>query len=254
MCWICPGALAQASVRMPDADRQVITVNVVEHNNALHAGAIDQQAQIVFGSLHRRCVVVLTDRAANDDAGFSIDASQNGVENLATDIVKVDINAFWAMLLQAVLDCRRANLVINTGVESEFLDDPVAFGGSPCDSDDSTALDLCNLPYRLTDRSGRATDDQCFAGLRLAYIHQAEVTGHAGHAEDVQPLSNAASSQINLEDAAGLYLAGRNQTIFLCAQTGVDRVADLVNAELREATTTPIPPARMTSPMPTGGM
>jgi len=53
-------------------NRQVVAGGVVKHHNAFHAGAVDQQAEVVFRALYRRCVVVLADRAADDDAGFAI--------------------------------------------------------------------------------------------------------------------------------------------------------------------------------------
>nr|GFD09782.1 hypothetical protein [Tanacetum cinerariifolium] len=46
--------------------------SVVAHQNALHAGTIHEQHEVVGGALHGRRIVVLRDGAADDDAGFQI--------------------------------------------------------------------------------------------------------------------------------------------------------------------------------------
>ena len=159
-------------------------------------------------------VVVLADRAADDDARLAVDARQHGVEDLAADVVEVDVDAFRAVRLQAVLD--RAGLVVDAGVEAELLDDPLALRRAAGDADDAAALDLRELADGLADRAGRARDDDRLAGLRLADVEQAEVAGHAGHAEHVEPLRRRADAQVDLGELAAVDLALGRSVAYSC--------------------------------------
>ena len=80
----------------------MVAWRIVKHHNAFHTGAVDQQAEVVFWTLHSRCVVVLAYRAADDDACFHVDASQHDVQNIAAHVVKVHINALGAMRFETV--------------------------------------------------------------------------------------------------------------------------------------------------------
>ena len=53
-----------------------VALGVVEDDEALHARAADQQRQVVGRALHRGLVVVLADRAADDDARLQVQAGQ----------------------------------------------------------------------------------------------------------------------------------------------------------------------------------
>ena len=128
------------------------------------------------------------------------------------------------MRLEAVL--HRTGLVVDAGIEAELLHDPLAFRRTAGDADGAAALDLRELPDRLADRAGGAGHDDGLAGLRLADVQQAEVAGHARHAEDVQPLCRRADAQIDLDEFAAAELARAEGRVLLHAESAADVVAD----------------------------
>ena len=71
------------------------------------------------------------------------------------------------------------------------------FCGTAGNADDAAALDLGDLADGLAHRTGGTGDDHGFAGLGLADIHQAEVAGHAGHAQHVEPLRHRAQARVD---------------------------------------------------------
>ena len=77
-------------------------------------------------------------------------------------------------------------LVVDRRVEPELIDEIAAFGGPAGDADRAAALDLCNLADGRADRSGGAGDDGSVAGLGLSDIEEAEICGHARHAERIE--------------------------------------------------------------------
>ena len=58
------------------------------------------------------------------------------------------------MLLEAVTQI--AGLVVNAGVEAQFVDHKIAFVAPARDANHATALDPCHLPDGLPDRAGGA--------------------------------------------------------------------------------------------------
>ena len=123
------------------------------------------------------------------------------------------------------------------------------FVGAAGDADRAAALDLGDLADDRADRAGRARDDDGLAGLGLADVEQAEVGGHAGHAERAQVASAAARASGRPCAAA---LAVGATAVLLHAEHAVTW-SPTAKPGCFDATTRPTPPARITSPMPTGG-
>src|SRR4029079_16245128 len=153
---------------------------------------------------HRRRVVVLADRAADHDACLARELGEHLVEDLAADVVEIDIDAVRTVLLEAV--AHAAGLVVDAGVETQLLDHPFALGRTARAADGAAALDLRALPDGLADRTRGARDDDRLAGRRSPDVHQPEVAGHARHAEHVEPLRRRAEARVELEEAEALRL------------------------------------------------
>src|SRR6185369_16326217 len=213
-------AVLQVTGQLSYGDREA--VDVIEHHHALHAGAVDQQRQVILRPLHRLGVVVLADRAADDDARSPCQARQHVVQDFATDVVEVDVHAFRAVLFQSRLDT--AALVVDAGVETELIHHPVAFGAAAGNAHDAAALDLGQLPHGLTDSASSARHHDGVAGPRLPDVQQAEITGHAGKAQYIHPLPDTAQPRVDLKHAAALDLLLRDRAIFLHAQVRGDEV------------------------------
>ena len=202
----------------------MVTVGVVEHDDAFHACAVHQQAQVVLRALHGCGVVVLADRAADDDAGFTRQFGQHGVEDFAADVVEVDVHPFGAVFLQAVAHGRRAGLVVDTGVKAQLVHHPVTLGLAARNTHHAAALDLGQLAHRLAHGTGRTRHHHGFTRLGLAHIHQAKVAGHAGHTQHVEPLGGSAHTQVDLDQAVARDLLLRHQDVLLHTQRAVHMV------------------------------
>src|SRR5579864_9420575 len=86
------------------ARRLGVAVGVIEDQHALHGGALDQQRQVVRRALGRSGAVVLRDGAADDDAGAAGQPGERGVEDVAADVVEVDVQAAGTVLPQRLPD------------------------------------------------------------------------------------------------------------------------------------------------------
>jgi hypothetical protein len=64
------------------------TVGVIEYQHSVHARAVDQREEIVARALDRRRVVILRDRAADDDAGVICQIGERRVEDFAAESVR----------------------------------------------------------------------------------------------------------------------------------------------------------------------
>ena len=110
--------------------------------------------------------------------------AQRDIEDLAADVVEVDIDALRAMLAQ-----RRAHvlvLVVDGRVEAEFVHQVAALVGAAGDADHAAALDPGHLPDHHPDRASGTGHHHGVAFLRGADVEQAEICGHAGHPEHAQ--------------------------------------------------------------------
>jgi hypothetical protein len=119
----------------------------------------------------------------------------------------------------------RAGLVVDAGVKAQFLHHPLALGGTTGDADHAAAFDLGHLAHGLAHCTGRARHHHGLTGLGHAHIHQAEVAGHAGHAQHVEPLGQCAGPQINFGQTTALDLIGGYGDVLLHAEATTHIVA-----------------------------
>src|SRR5580704_8295536 len=77
-------------------------------------------------------------------------------------------------------------LVVDGGVEAEFVGEPGTFFISSGDAYDSTAVNLADLPGDASRCASGSGDHQRLAFLRLGDFGHAEIGGQAGHAEDAE--------------------------------------------------------------------
>ena len=129
--------------------------------------------------------VVGGDQPAHGDAAEQVHLHQHGVEDLAADVLEVDVDALGRGGLE--LGGEVAGLVVDAGVEAELLRHVAALVGAAGDADGAAALDLGDLADDRADRAGGRRDHHRLAGLGLADLEQAEIGGPAGHAEPADP-------------------------------------------------------------------
>src|SRR5215469_7402016 len=77
-------------------------------------------------------------------------------------------------------------LLVDRRIEPEFIDDVAALRGAAGDPDRATTFDLGDLADRCADRAGGGGDNDGVALFGVAHIQQAEIGGHAGHAERIE--------------------------------------------------------------------
>jgi hypothetical protein len=128
--------------------------------------------------------------------------------------------------LQASAHSTRPGFVVDAGIKAQLLDHPLALGGTAGNADHAAALELGDLAHGLADGTGRTRHHDRFAGLGHAHVHQAEVAGHAGHAQHVEPLRQRAGAQVDLGQAVAFDLVGGNGDVFLHAKGGAHVVTD----------------------------
>ena len=144
--------------------------------------------------------------------------AERGVEDLAADVVEVDVDPLRAVLAQARGDVLR--LVVDRRVEAELLDDVGALLGAARDPDGAAVLQLRELSDDPADRAGGAGDDDGLARDRFADVEQPEVGGHAGHAERAQIHGQRRQRRVDL-----LQRGGVRDRILLNAEQAGDEVA-----------------------------
>src|SRR5665213_1024284 len=106
-------------------------VHVVEDQEALHPGPLDDQVQVVAGSLGS-IPVVLGDRTAQHHPGLHGQIGQAGVEDRASHVVEVDVDPVRTGLAEA----RRHVLIaiVDGVVESQLTGQPGALLGRSGDA------------------------------------------------------------------------------------------------------------------------
>src|SRR2546423_2451842 len=133
-----------------------------------------------------RYAVVLRDRAAAGDAAAIVHLRQAGFENVAPNIVEIDIDAFWRGGTQGLE--HSAVLVVHRSIESEFGCQPVALVGAAGNSDDAAALDLGDLADDRSDRAGGGRHHDGLASLWFTDLEQSEIGGEPGDAIDAKKM------------------------------------------------------------------
>ena len=165
--------------------------------------------------------VVLRDRTAKRDAREEVEVAQNGVGDRAADIVEIDVDAVGAGGAEGRIEIL-LGLVVDAGIEAEVILHEGAFLGAARDADGAAAHELGDLAHDLADGTGGSRHHDRLAGLGLADMQQAEIGGHARHAEHAVGGRDRRDRGIDL--AQGGAAADR---IFLPAETVLDDVADL---------------------------
>lgn len=64
--------------------------------------------------------VVLRDHSTGDDSSVGVEVIQCGLQSLASDVLKVDVNTIWRQFLECFVSA--ALLVVECVVESDFLE------------------------------------------------------------------------------------------------------------------------------------
>ena len=83
-------------------------------------------------------VVVVGDDAADRDPGLGVEQREDGVEDLAADVLVIDVDAVRAGLGQSFGEVR--GMVVEAGIEAEHLHGVAAFFRTAGDADHSAAL------------------------------------------------------------------------------------------------------------------
>src|ERR1044072_6501362 len=114
----------------------------------------------------QRDAVLLRDRAAAGDAAAVVHQRAAGFQNVAADIVEIDVDALGRRSAQRLEG--RTVLVVDRGIEAEFGSQPLALVLAAGDADDVAALDLRDLPDDRADTAGGCRYDNRLAFLPFA--------------------------------------------------------------------------------------
>src|SRR5467141_2656244 len=116
---------------------------MIRNDETLQLHSVDQEGPDVFQAVGL-AQVVSRNKPAQGDAGKRVQAPQHGVEDLAPDVLEIDVDALRSRLGQTVR--QPARFVVHARVEAEFLDGVAALFASAGDADRTAALDLRDLP------------------------------------------------------------------------------------------------------------
>ena len=151
--------------------------HVVEHEEALHAGALDDQLAVVRRPGRRLGGVVHGDGPAQHHAGSQIDPVEDGLEDRATDVVEEDVDTVRARGAQAAGDIFGA--VVDARVEPQLVGDPRALLVGARDPDHAATADLGDLAGDGAGGAGRARNDHGLPVIGAPDVEHTEVGSHA---------------------------------------------------------------------------
>src|SRR5712692_3923847 len=177
-----------------------IAVLPVEHDHALQLDAVDEHGPQILVAVGL-AGVVFGDQAANHDTRIHVHQPQRGVENLAADVLEVDVDAFGAGLLEAAMELAR--LVVDAGIEAQLAADVVAFLLPARDTDRAAAPDLRQLPHHAADRARGGRHHQRLARLGLSDVLQPEIRRYSRHAENAQVTRQRHAAAVDLRGFPG---------------------------------------------------
>src|SRR5215472_1212243 len=162
--------------------------------------------------------IVVRDHAAERETGERVGPRQHGIQDLAADIFEIHIDA----LRRGGGEIRMEALgpVVDAGVEAEFLDHVVTFLFAPSYAESSGALHSGQLPHDATDCARGRSDDDGFAGLRLANVEQSHPGCDTRHADDAEIGRDRHQLGIDLAEVPAV-----GNRILLPATARADRVA-----------------------------
>ena len=137
---------------MEIAQRFLLLVDKVGHNEALHGKALHYDEPGNAPRTMRRCLtVILRNSTAAGDAALVVHAEQNRFEDIAANIVEINVDALGRHSPQSLAD--RFFLVVDGMIKSEIAFQHRAFFVAACNADHRAAFELGNLP---DDRSHRS--------------------------------------------------------------------------------------------------
>src|SRR5882724_4842944 len=191
-------ALAQPARAIGEELRQ--PVGVIADEEATDGDAVDQHRREVRPRRHLGRVV-LRDDAAERDARERVDVPQHRLEDVATDVVEVHVDALGAGVAQHRRQVRHA--VGHAGVEAQLLQDVLALVLGARDAGDATAADLRELADDGADGAGGGGHDDGLTRLGLGDVVEAHVRRQAGHAEDAERGGNRRRLRVELERTEG---------------------------------------------------
>src|SRR3954449_6544162 len=120
-------------------ERTLALFHVVHHDEALHDEPLHHdQAGHAARAVCRGRAVILRDRAAAGDAAVIVHLRQAGFQNIAADIVEIDVDALWRRGAQRLE--HGAVLVVHGGIEAELGGQPVALVRTAGDTDHAASL------------------------------------------------------------------------------------------------------------------
>ena len=165
-------------------------------------------------------VVVGRDHAAQGHAAVVVHPRDDGVHDVAADVLEVDVDPVRAEPVQGRADVLA--LVVDGPVEPEFAGQPVALGLAAGDADHAGALQLGDLADDRADRTGGGGDDDGLARLRLADLAEAEPgrkaraaqNAHVGGQRHARELSGGEQHRVVRDDVRSP-----------AAHAGVDHIA-----------------------------
>ncbi len=184
---------------------------------------LSHQVPQVLEGRARTIEVVGGDVAAEHDPRSQRDASQHDVEELATDVVEVDVDALGRQLLQAGRDV--LGLVVDARVEAELVDHPRALLVAAGDAEDPRPLHRGELTRDGTDAARRRGHEKRLARLGLGDLEHAEIRGDAGISEDVEDVDER---DMLGDDRDRRILVGEQHPVLLPSGERHERAADRV--------------------------
>src|SRR5260370_308436 len=117
-------------------------IGVIENDHSLNQRAIDQdRAEVGTGT--RFGIAVLRDEADERNARVNIDPLQHRFQDVAADVIEVDVDSIRTGSLQRFFEIRR--FVVDADVASVLVHDAGALLIRPGNPDHAAAFDFCDL-------------------------------------------------------------------------------------------------------------
>ena len=139
-------------------------------------------------------------------------------------------------------------LVVDGSVEAQFMHDVAAFLRSSCNAHGTAVLYFCDLSHQRADSARCCRNYNRVSRLRLAGVEKAKICSHSRHAKHAEILGQWGNFRVDFSHCLAV-----GQRILLHAEQAGNVIA-CSEGGLRDAVTIPTPSARISSPMPTGGM
>src|SRR5262249_13526522 len=160
------------------------------------------------------------------DAARHIHLQQHGVQDFATDVLKIDVDALGAGCLELLGEAAR--LVVDAAIEAQLLGHIAALRGPAGDADGAAAFDLGDLTHQRTNGAGGCRHDDRLAWFRLTDVEETEVGGPSRHAEPTDPTLERRLVRIDLDHALAV-----GDGVPLDAEHALHGIADLERGVVR---------------------